>query len=156
MAKLMLQQIQRMARTYPTPAQRLPQQRIRLVRIRHFHPIHLHENEIVELLRHDGRVELRDYFPHGSGFARSRRAGDVDAAAGTVGDGGFEVRVDGAEGFFAAREGVGDGGDVKAAAGDLEGGGGHVAGGEDAGAKGGELEGFFNDDAFVCWGCVFR
>lgn len=128
MTELMLQQIERMTGAHPVSPQRLPQQRIRLVRIRHFHAIHLHKNEIIKILRHDGRVKLRDDFPHSSCFARSWRAGDVDAAAGAVGDGGFEMGVDGAEGFFAAGERGGDGGDVEAGAGDLEGGGGRVAG----------------------------
>ena len=66
------------------------------------------------------------------------------------------MRVDGAEGFFAAGEDIGDSGDVEAGAGDLEGGGGCVAGGQNAGAQGGELEGFFDDDALVRWGGVFR
>lgn len=66
------------------------------------------------------------------------------------------MRVDGTEGFFAAGQGIGDGGDVEAGAGDLEGGGGRMAGGEDACAQGRELEGLFDDDAFVRWSGEFR
>lgn len=82
------------------------------MRIRHFHPIDLHEDEVVQFLRRYGGVELRDDLADGGRFPGAGHAGDVDAGAGAVDDGGGEMRVDGGEFFLAAGEGGGDGGDM--------------------------------------------
>lgn len=136
-----------MRRTYPLPLQCLPEQRIRLVRIRHFHPVDLDEDEIVKFVVLHTCVQLRDDFAHRGCFACAGGAGDIDTGAGASGDGGFEVGVDGCEFCGAAGEGGGNRGDVQGCAGELEGGGGGVVGGKDAGAEGGEFQGFLDYDA---------
>lgn len=48
------------------------------MRIRHFHPVDLDEDEIVQLLCQDGCVQLRNDFSNRGCFARTWRPGDVD------------------------------------------------------------------------------
>ena len=85
------------------------------------HAIDLHKNEVIQFFRPDSGFQLRDHFTDGGCFARAGHTGDVDAGARTVGDGGFEMGVDGGEGLFAARQGGGDGGDVETGSSDLKG-----------------------------------
>ncbi len=148
-AELALQQVQRLRGRHALALERLPEQRVGLVWVGDLHAVDLDEDEVVELVGAHGRVEVRDDLADGGGLAGARGAGDVDAGAGAVGDGGFEVGVDEAEFGFAAGEGGGDGGDVELGAGELVGGGVDVGGGEDAGGEGGEFEVFFDEEAPV-------
>lgn len=116
------------------------------MRVRDFHTVDLDEDEIVQFFRHYASIELRDNLSYRCCFARARHARDVDARAGSGRDGGFEMGVNGGEFGGAAGQRVGNGRDVKGGAGDLEGGGGSLVGGEDASAKRGEFQRFFNDD----------
>jgi len=78
MVEFPFQKAQRMRRAHSFTPQRLPEQRVRLVRIRNFHTVNLHEDEVVELLRLHAGVELRNDFTDGRCLARARCAGDVN------------------------------------------------------------------------------
>ena len=106
---------------YSITTQRFPEQRIRLMWIGYLHAIDLHKNEVIQFFCSDSSFKLRDHFADCGCFTRAWDAGDVDAGARTVGDGGFEMGVDGREGFFAARQRSRDCGDVETGSSDLKG-----------------------------------
>ena len=115
------------------------------MRVRDFHTVDLDEDEILQFFRQNPGIKLPDDLSHRCRFARARRAGNVDAGAGSGRDGGFEVGVDGGKFGGAAGQRVGHGRDVKGGAGELEGGGGSMGGREMPSAQWGEFEGLFND-----------
>jgi hypothetical protein len=128
-----------------------PEERITLVWIHDSHAVDFDKDEVLEFLSFDGAMKLCDNLANGGGLPRTGRAGDVDARAGAVGDGGGEVGVHFGEFIFATREGVRDGGDVEGGASKGEGGGVSLRG-ESAEGKGSEFEGGFDDDAAVLGG----
>lgn len=146
MVEFPLQQPERMCWTDSFPSQCLPQERIRLMRVRDLHAVDLDKYEVVQFFRQNAGIKLRDNLSYGRRFARAGRTGNIDAGSCSGRDGGFEVSVDGGEFSVAAGQRVGHGRDVKGGAGDLEGGGGSLVGGENASAEGGEFEGLFYDD----------
>lgn len=77
-----------------------------------FHPINFDEDEVVQLFCHNAGVELCDCFSDRSCLAGAGCTRYVNACARAGGDGGFEMSVDRAEFMVAARQYVGDGGDV--------------------------------------------
>lgn len=79
MVEFPFQKAQRMRRAYPLTPQRLPKQRVRLMRIRDLHTVDLHEDEVVQLLRLNAGVKLCNDFTDGGCFTRARCAGDVNA-----------------------------------------------------------------------------
>lgn len=146
MVEFPLQQPERMRWADSFPPQCLPQERIRLVRVRDFHAVDLDEDKIVQLFRQNAGIELGDNLSYGRRFPRARRAGNVDAGAGSDRDGGFEMVVDSGEFGGTAGQRVGHGRDVKRGAGQLEGGGGTLTGREGASAERSEFQGLFHDD----------
>lgn len=82
------------------------------MRVRHFHPVDLDENKIIQLLRLYTGLELCDYFADRRRLACAGRAGDIDACARAGGNGSFEVCVNGGEFNIAARKAERHRGDV--------------------------------------------
>ena len=138
-----------MRRAYSLTPQRLPKQRVRLVRIRDLHAVDLHKNEVVQLFRLDAGVELRNDFTDRGCFTSARCAGDVDAGAGTSGDCGFEVFVDGGELFCPARERRRHRGDMKGCASGLEGGRRGVIRRENASTEWSEFKGLLDNNSGI-------
>lgn len=92
-------------------------------------------------------MQLRDDFAHCGSFPCPRCAGDVDAAAISRGDGGFEMGIDGVEFGLAAGERGGYRGDVELVAGSLMGCTFGVAGREEAGGQRGDGERLLDKDS---------
>lgn len=78
------------------------------MRICDFHAVNLDEYEIIKLICQDGCIKLSNDFADGSRLSGAWRAGYVDTGSRGVGDGCFEVGIDGLEFFFSAGEGSGD------------------------------------------------
>jgi len=107
-AEFPLKEIKRLCWTDANSLESFPEQDVRVVGVRNLHAVDLDKYEVLQFVRRNGAFEARNYFANGGRLSRARRAGNVDAVTGAIGNGLFEVKIDFFELVLPAGQTLGD------------------------------------------------